>query len=77
MYENRIDFNTVRQYGKDNVFPACRAVFCETRDGSSFHFQFPEEDDEEDEDAAAFSLSRIICCSVTRIATTIFSYSRL
>ncbi len=20
MYENRIDFNTVRQYGKDNVF---------------------------------------------------------
>ena len=51
MYENRIDFNTVRQYGKDNIFPACRAVFCETRDGSSFHFQFPEEDDEEDEDA--------------------------
>ncbi len=30
MYENRIDFNTVRQYGKDNIFPACRTFFCET-----------------------------------------------
>jgi len=33
MYENRIDFNTVRQYGKDNVFPACRAVFLSRGDG--------------------------------------------
>ena len=42
--------------------------------------QFPDEEEEEedpDEDEEAAFLSRIICCSVMRIATAIFSYSGL
>ena len=42
--------------------------------------QFPDEEEEEeepDEDEDAAFLSRIICCSVMRIATAIFSYSGL
>ena len=35
------------------------------------------EDEDDEDDAEAFSRSRMMCCSVTRIAITIVSYSGL